>query len=141
MGSLVSMPGIPPQARSGQLCCPCAPFASENRERVAAGGPSLCSVHLDRKACYRVLLARDARYDGRFFTCVKTTGIYCRPVCPARTPKLENCVFVPNAAAAQEAGYRPCLRCRPERAPELRARSGSSASVSRALALIERGAL
>jgi AraC family transcriptional regulator of adaptative response / DNA-3-methyladenine glycosylase II len=98
-------------------------------------------VELDRNACYRVLLARDARHDGRFFTCVKTTGIYCRPICPARTPRLENCVFVLSAAAAQEAGYRPCLRCRPERAPELRLQRGSSASVSRALALIERGAL
>jgi AraC family transcriptional regulator of adaptative response / DNA-3-methyladenine glycosylase II len=98
-------------------------------------------VHLDRKACYRVLLARDARYDGRFFTCVKTTGVYCRPICPARTPKLENCIFMPNAAAAQEAGYRPCLRCRPERSPDILARHGSSATVSRALSLIERGAL
>jgi AraC family transcriptional regulator of adaptative response / DNA-3-methyladenine glycosylase II len=98
-------------------------------------------VELDRKACYRVLLARDARYDGRFFTCVKTTGIYCRPICPARTPKLENCVFVTSAAAAQEAGFRPCLRCRPERSPDIIARSGSSATVSRALTLIERGAL
>jgi AraC family transcriptional regulator of adaptative response / DNA-3-methyladenine glycosylase II len=98
-------------------------------------------VDLDRNSCYRVLLARDPRYDGRFFTCVKTTGIYCRPVCPARTPKLENCVFVPSAAAAQEAGFRPCLRCRPERSPDIVARNGSSASVSRALTLIERGAL
>jgi AraC family transcriptional regulator, regulatory protein of adaptative response / DNA-3-methyladenine glycosylase II len=98
-------------------------------------------VELDRNACYRVLLARDARYDGRFFTCVKTTGIYCRPICPARTPKLENCVFMASAAAAQEAGYRPCLRCRPERAPDLLVRSGASPTVSRALALIERGAL
>src|SRR5690349_7558141 len=98
-------------------------------------------MSLDPRACYRVLLARDARYDGRFFTCVKTTGIYCRPICPARTPKLENCVFVASAAAAQEAGYRPCLRCRPERSPYLFGRMGGSGSVTRALALIERGAL
>lgn len=98
-------------------------------------------VELSRKACYRVFQARDARYDGRIFVCVKTTGIYCRPVCPARTPKLENCSFVASAAAAQEAGFRPCLRCRPERSPDLLARSGSSATVSRALTLIERGAL
>jgi AraC family transcriptional regulator, regulatory protein of adaptative response / DNA-3-methyladenine glycosylase II len=98
-------------------------------------------MQLERQACYRILRARDARYDGRFFTCVKTTGIYCRPICPARPPKLENCVFVPSAAAAQEAGFRPCLRCRPECSPELGAWRGSSASVSRALALIERGAL
>lgn len=98
-------------------------------------------MELDRKACYRVLLARDARYDGRFFVCLASTGIYCRPVCPARTPKLENCMFVASAAAAQEAGFRPCLRCRPERSPDSAARSGSSATVSRALMLIERGAL
>ncbi len=114
---------------------------SENRERARSGGPTVWCVELDRKACYRVLLARDARHDGRFFTCVKSTGIYCRPICPARTPKLENCVFVPSAAAAQEAGYRPCLRCRPERSPELLTRGGTSATVSRALSLIERGAL
>ena len=86
-------------------------------------------------------MARDARYDGRFFTCVKTTGIYCRPICPARPPKLENCTFVPTAAAAQEAGYRPCLRCRPESSPDLDAWRGTSATVSRALKLIESGAL
>ena len=95
----------------------------------------------DRSACYRAVLARDARHDGRFFTCVKTTGIYCRPICPARPPKLENCVFVPTAAAAQEAGYRPCLRCRPESSPDLDAWRGTSATVSRALKLIEGGAL
>ncbi len=91
--------------------------------------------------CYRAVQARDARYDGRFFTCVKTTGIYCRPICPARPPKLENCTFVPTAAAAQAAGYRPCLRCRPESSPELDAWRGTEATVSRALKLIESGAL
>ncbi len=98
-------------------------------------------MDLDPQRCYRILQARDGRYDGRFFTCVTSTGIYCRPVCPARPPKLENCVFVPSAAAAQEAGFRPCLRCRPECSPVLNAWRGSSASVSRALALIDRGAL
>ncbi len=87
------------------------------------------------------MLARDARYDGRFFTCVKTTGIYCRPICPARPPKLENCRFVPTAAAAQSAGFRPCLRCRPESSPDLDAWRGTSATVSRALKMIEGGAL
>jgi len=96
---------------------------------------------LDPAACYRAVQARDARYDGRFFTCVKTTGIYCRPICPARPPKLENCTFVPTAAAAQEAGYRPCLRCRPESSPDLDAWRGTSATVSRALKMIEGGAL
>jgi AraC family transcriptional regulator of adaptative response / DNA-3-methyladenine glycosylase II len=72
---------------------------------------------------------------------VKTTGIYCRPICPARPPKLENCRFVPTAAAAQEAGFRPCLRCRPESSPDLDAWRGTSSTVSRALKLIEGGAL
>src|SRR5262245_7450565 len=98
-------------------------------------------MNLEPSACYRAVLARDARYDGRFFTCVKTTGIYCRPICPARPPKLENCVFVPTAAAAQEAGFRPCLRCRPESSPDLDAWRGTSATVSRALKMIEAGAL
>src|SRR5687767_9300734 len=92
-------------------------------------------------ACYRAVLARDPRYDGRFFTCVKTTGIYCRPICPARPPRRENCAFVPTAAAAQEAGFRPCLRCRPESSPDFAAWRGTSNTVSRALALIELGAL
>lgn len=98
-------------------------------------------MHLDPAVCYRALRARDARYDGRFFTCVKTTGIYCRPICPARPPKFEHCCFVPTAAAAQEAGFRPCLRCRPESSPDLDAWRGSSATVSRALKMIEGGAL
>jgi AraC family transcriptional regulator of adaptative response / DNA-3-methyladenine glycosylase II len=98
-------------------------------------------MELDAAACYQVLLARDARFDGRFFTCVRTTGIYCRPICPARPPKFENCAFVPTAAAAQEAGFRPCLRCRPESSPDLGAWNGTSATVSRALKLIEGGAL
>lgn len=96
---------------------------------------------LDQDACYRAVLTRDARFDGRFFTCVKTTGIYCRPVCPARTPKRENMIFVPTAAAAEEAGFRACLRCRPETAPDMGAWRGTSNTVSRALSLIEQGAL
>ncbi len=98
-------------------------------------------MDIDPVASYRAVLARDARYDGRFFTCVRTTGIYCRPICPARPPKLENCHFVPTAAAAQEAGYRPCLRCRPENSPDVDAWRGTAATVSRALKLIDNGAL
>jgi AraC family transcriptional regulator of adaptative response / DNA-3-methyladenine glycosylase II len=98
-------------------------------------------MDLDHDACYRAICLRDARFDGRFFTAVKTTGIYCRPVCPARTPRSENVVFYPTAAAAQEAGFRPCLRCRPETAPDLGAWRGTSNTVTRALALIELGAL
>jgi len=98
-------------------------------------------MDLDHDACYRAIELRDARFDGRFFTAVKTTGTYCRPVCPARTPRSENVTFYPTAAAAQEAGFRPCLRCRPETAPDTGAWRGTSNTVSRALALIELGAL
>ena len=98
-------------------------------------------MDLDHDACYRVIAQRDARFDGRFFTAVKSTGIYCRPVCPARTPHAKNVVFYPTAAAAQEAGFRPCLRCRPETAPEMGAWRGTSNTVSRALSMIELGAL
>jgi AraC family transcriptional regulator of adaptative response / DNA-3-methyladenine glycosylase II len=98
-------------------------------------------MDLDHDACYRALELRDARFDGRFFTAVKTTGTYCRPVCPARTPRPENVTFYPTAAAAQEAGFRPCLRCRPETAPDKGAWRGTSNTVSRAIALIELGAL
>lgn len=98
-------------------------------------------MDLDPDACYRAIATRDARFDGRLFIAVKTTGIYCRPICPARTPKRENLVFYPSAAAAQEAGFRPCLRCRPETAPDLGVWRGTSNTVSRALALIEKGGL
>jgi AraC family transcriptional regulator of adaptative response / DNA-3-methyladenine glycosylase II len=91
--------------------------------------------------CYRALSARDSRFDGRLFVAVKTTGIYCRPICPARTPKRANCRFFPSAAAAQMAGFRPCLRCRPEISPDAAAWRGTSNTVSRALALIAEGAL
>src|SRR3984957_5514814 len=97
-------------------------------------------IELDRDICYRALSARDRRFDGRFFTCVTSTGIYCRPICPARTPKLEHCIFMPSAAAAHEAGFRPCLRCRPEIAPGIAGWRGTANTVSRALALIAEGA-
>ena len=98
-------------------------------------------MQLDRDACYRALLTRDARFDGQFFVAVRTTGIYCRPICPAQTPKLEHVIFLPSAAAAQAAGFRPCLRCRPETSPETAAWRGTYGTVSRALALIGAGAL
>jgi AraC family transcriptional regulator of adaptative response / DNA-3-methyladenine glycosylase II len=72
---------------------------------------------LTHESCYRALAAKDARFDGVFFTGVKTTGIYCRPVCSAKTPRVSSCVFFSTAAAAEAAGFRPCLRCRPELAP------------------------
>jgi AraC family transcriptional regulator of adaptative response / DNA-3-methyladenine glycosylase II len=96
---------------------------------------------LDRDTCYRALLSRDARFDGRFFVGVRTTGVYCRPICPARTPKPENVHFYPCAAAAEEAGFRACLRCRPEVSPGTPAWLGTSATVSRALRLISDGAV
>ena len=98
-------------------------------------------MDMDFEACRQAFITRDARFDGRIFCGVKTTGIYCRPICPARPPKAENMTFYPSAAAAQEAGYRPCLRCRPESSPDLGAWRGTSNTVSRALALIEAGAL
>src|SRR5436190_2768940 len=98
-------------------------------------------MDLNHDAGYHAISARDARFDGRLFTGVKTTGIYCRPICPARTPMSKNVRFFATAAAAQEAGFRPCLRCRPETAPDLAAWRGSSNTVSRGLTLIEHGAL
>ena len=98
-------------------------------------------MDLDVDACYRAFRTRDPRFDGRLFGGVRTTRVYCRPICPAPMPKRENMTFYATAAAAQEAGFRPCLRCRPETAPEFAAWRGTSNTVSRALALIDRGAL
>jgi AraC family transcriptional regulator, regulatory protein of adaptative response / DNA-3-methyladenine glycosylase II len=97
------------------------------------------SMKLDHDTCYRALQTRDSRFDGHFFTAVKTTGIYCRPICPARAPKSENCQFYLSAAAAQTAGFRPCLRCRPELTPQFV--SPGSEIVTRALHLIADGQL
>lgn len=89
----------------------------------------------------RARLSRDTRFDGRFFIGVKTTGIYCRPICPANAPKSENVEFYRTAASAGEAGFRPCLRCRPECAPGTAAWAGTSTTVRRGLRLIAEGAL
>lgn len=99
------------------------------------------TVAVDTNAYERARLSRDARFDGRFYVGVRTTGIYCRPICPANPPKSENITFYPTAAAASEAGYRPCLRCRPECAPGTPAWSGTSTTVQRGLRLIADGAL
>jgi AraC family transcriptional regulator, regulatory protein of adaptative response / DNA-3-methyladenine glycosylase II len=96
---------------------------------------------LDPAICEQARLTRDARFDGLFFTAVKTTGIYCRPVCPAPTPKASNITYYPSAAAAAAAGFRPCLRCRPEAAPGSPLHRASSDLVSGALRLIEQGTL
>ena len=101
----------------------------------------LPSMDLDRRVCERARLSRDARFDGRFFIGVTTTGIYCRPICPARSPKDENVIYFQTAAAAEAAGFRPCLRCRPEASPGTPAWIGTSGIVSRGLRLIGEGAL
>ena len=84
---------------------------------------------------------RDASFDGSLFIGVRTTGVYCRPVCKARMPKPENVDFFPSSAAAERAGFRPCLRCRPETAPFCPAWNGTRTTVERALRMIEKGAL
>jgi len=99
------------------------------------------SLHLDFAACDRARLAQDPRFDGRFFIGVTSTGIYCRPICPTPTAKQRNVRYFPSAAAAAEAGFRPCLRCRPEAAPGTPAWLGTSATVRRGLRLIHEGAL
>lgn len=98
-------------------------------------------MQTDNKIFERARLSRDPRFDGRFFVGVKTTGIYCRPICPANAPKSENVVFYRTAASAGEAGFRPCLRCRPECAPGTAAWAGTSTTVKRGLRLIAEGAL
>ncbi len=96
---------------------------------------------LNAKICDRARLARDARFDGRFFIGVVSTGIYCRPICPSPTARRENVRYFQTAGEAVAAGFRPCLRCRPETAPGTPAWNGTSTTVSRALRLITEGAL
>jgi AraC family transcriptional regulator of adaptative response / DNA-3-methyladenine glycosylase II len=98
-------------------------------------------MHLDRRACDRARRSRDARFDGRFYIGVTTTRIYCRPICPARAPNDDHIRYFPSAAAAEAAGLRPCLRCRPEASPGTPAWIGTSSIVSRGLRLIGDGAL
>ncbi len=96
---------------------------------------------LDFQTCDAARLRRDPAYDGLFFTGVRTTGIYCRPVCPVKQPFSRNVAYYPSAAAAERAGFRPCLRCRPETAPFSPAWNGTRSTIERALRLIEEGAL
>jgi AraC family transcriptional regulator of adaptative response / DNA-3-methyladenine glycosylase II len=98
-------------------------------------------MNLDHARCYTAIAHDDAQFDGQFFTTVLTTGIYCRPMCRSRTPRPENVRFFATAAAAAEAGFRPCLRCRPESAPDAPAGPEVSPIVSRALRLIAEGVL
>jgi AraC family transcriptional regulator of adaptative response / DNA-3-methyladenine glycosylase II len=104
---------------------------------TAAPATSLPSREIWRRA----RLARDPRFDGEFFLAVRTTGIYCRPICPARQPAEKNVTYYHSSAQAAQAGYRPCLRCRPESAPNSPAWLGTTTTVRRALQLIEEGAL
>ncbi|MEO0363028.1 MAG: Ada metal-binding domain-containing protein [Pseudomonadota bacterium] len=102
--------------------------------------PHVAAADLDARL-YARLARRDPSLDGRVFVGVKTTGVYCRPVCRARLPLKRNIEFLRSAAAAEAAGYRPCLRCRPEAAPSCPAWRGTRATVDRALKLIDDGAL
>lgn len=96
---------------------------------------------LDLAVCERARVTRDRRYDGQFFSGVRTTKIYCRPVCPVRPAQAKNVTFYLTAAAAEQSGFRPCLRCRPEAAPFSPAWKGSLATVERGIRLITEGAL
>lgn len=98
-------------------------------------------MKLNTDTCYQALVSRDSRFDGAFFVGVSSTGIYCRPVCPAKTPLQKNCNFFVSAAAAERAGYRPCLRCRPELAPGNAQVDAVSRLASAAASRIEDGAL
>lgn len=101
------------------------------------GGPN----YMDLEVCSRARLARDARFDGKFFIAVLTTRIYCRPICRSRTSKESNVRYFPTAAAAAAAGFRPCLRCRPECSPGTPAWLGTQNTVARALRLIDESGL
>src|SRR5271154_1384748 len=98
-------------------------------------------MELDSNACYRAVKARDRRFDGRFYVAITSTHIYCRPICTARSANRQNMRFYSHAAAAEGAGFRPCLRCRPERAPGLAPVDAVSRLVSAAVASIEEHAL
>ena len=118
-------------------------FGYQHRLSRSSFHPMLTDMlpELDRETCDRARFARDPAYDGLFFVGVRTTRIYCRPVCPARPAKSENVVFFPTAAAAERAGFRPCLRCRPETAPGSPAWTGTATTVARGMRLIEEGFL
>src|ERR1700684_560292 len=105
------------------------------------GYPDLSAMNLDWQVCSRARLSRDARFDGKFFIGVSGSGVYCRSICPAPTAKEENVRYFPTAAAAAEAGFRPCLRCRPECSPGTPAWLGTPNTVSRALRLISESGL
>src|SRR5215468_4375174 len=98
-------------------------------------------MDLNAAVCDRARIARDARFDGRFFIAVLSTGVYCRPICPSPHARRENVRYYQSAAEAVAAGFRACRRCRPEAAPGTPRWNGTASTVSRALRLIEEGAL
>ncbi len=112
---------------------------SENGEPVATTDAIMGAMTLDADRCYTALRTRDRRFDGRFFVGVSSTGIYCRPVCPARIPRRDRCEFFTTAAAAETRGFRPCLRCRPELAPGNARVDATRSLAARAASLIEDG--
>jgi AraC family transcriptional regulator of adaptative response / DNA-3-methyladenine glycosylase II len=114
---------------------------SESGQTGAVAGARLLCVSLDAAHCYEVVKARDARFDGVFFVGVSTTGVYCRPICRVRTPGRDRCSYFANAASAEAAGFRPCLRCRPELAPGNAPADAVQRVANAAVARIEAGAL
>src|SRR5580698_2338607 len=98
-------------------------------------------MKIESDICYQALITRDRRFDGLFFVAVRSTHIYCRPVCTVRPPQYKNCTFYENAASCERDGYRPCLRCRPELAPGNALIDAKSRLVVRAVNRIEDGAL
>src|SRR4051812_538371 len=110
-----------------------------NPPAFAPGASQDRSVELDFERCYRAVVSRDARFDGMFVTAVATTRIYCRPSCPSNPPKRGNVRFLSSAAAAQQAGFRACLRCRPDAAPGSPEWDVRADVVARAMRLIADG--
>src|SRR5271169_6212607 len=112
---------------------------SHSRQTSAPASVTLSGMVEDFEHCYRAAQSKDPRFDGWFFTAVTSTGIYCRPSCPAMTPKRENVRFYPSAAAAQQAGFRACKRCRPDASPGSPEWNGRADVVARAMRLIADG--
>ena len=123
------------------------PIESDFGYRLSAPSVNLAlmsteiSPGLDWETCDRARLARDPAFDGVFFTGVRTTRVYCRPVCPVRPARSKNVRFFATAAAAERAGFRPCLRCRPETAPGSPAWNGTATTVARGMRLVQEGFL
>ena len=112
---------------------------SETCQTTVGGWAKLAGMHDDRERCLRAVRSKDARFDGWFFTAVVTTGIYCRPSCPVHPPKPANMRFYPSAAAAQQAGFRACKRCRPDASPGSPQWNQRADVVARAMRLIADG--